>query len=77
MSQTISAMPFDKFIASEFMKFHATRQAPETSSPIEHFARTADSLPAVAEPVWYPCHAGSRRAQSTSIRFFAPRHLIG
>jgi hypothetical protein len=58
-------------------QLHATWQAPYTSCSVEHFARAADSLPAVNEPVWYPCHAGSRRAQATSILFFAPRHPIG
>ena len=33
----------------------------------------ADSLAAAGEPVWYPCHTGSRRAEAPSI-LFPPRH---
>jgi hypothetical protein len=47
----------------------ATWLAPRTSFAVEHIARAADSLPAAGEPVWYPCHAGSRRAEAPSILF--------
>jgi hypothetical protein len=42
---------------------------------IEHIARAADSLPAAGEPVWYSCHAGSRRAEAT-ILLSLPPHPI-
>jgi hypothetical protein len=47
----------------------ATWQGPQTSFVVEHIARAADSLPAAGESVWYPCHAGSRRAEVPSILF--------
>jgi hypothetical protein len=57
-------------------KIHATSEPLHTSVSLEHIARAADSLPAAGEPVWYPYRTGSRRAQATSILFFAPRHFI-
>src|ERR1700687_6257485 len=44
---------------------HATSYAFHTSFPVAHIARAADSLPAAGEPVWYPCHAGSRGGGGT------------
>jgi hypothetical protein len=49
-------------------------RAPRTRlSQQSTIARAADSLPAAAEPVWYPNHAGSRRADSRPILLFSPR----
>src|SRR5258707_15358185 len=55
---------------------HATSEPLRTSFHLEHIARAADSLPAAGEPVWYPCHAGSRRGDAPSILFLLPHHPI-
>src|SRR5205823_141901 len=48
-------------------RLDATWHAFPTSFQIEHIARAAVSLPAAGEPVWYSFHAGSRRAEASSI----------
>jgi hypothetical protein len=49
----------------DFGRISVTAPLSRASFSIEHIARAAVSLPAAGEPVWYPFHAGSRRAENS------------